>query len=72
MVRNYFSLIFFIHLFISGTINAQTTAIPDTAFEEALIDLGIDSDGTINELVHGNRTRLTAMPTFLILFIVKN
>lgn len=28
--------------------NAQTTAIPDPYFEQALIDLGIDSDGTIN------------------------
>lgn len=27
---------------------AQTTAIPDPNFEQALIDLGIDSDGTIN------------------------
>ncbi len=27
---------------------AQTTAIPDTNFEQALIDLGIDSDGIIN------------------------
>jgi len=27
---------------------AQTTAIPDTHFEQALIDLGIDSDGIIN------------------------
>jgi len=48
MVRNYFSLILFLHLFISGTISAQTTVIPDAAFEQALIDLGIDSDGTIN------------------------
>ena len=27
---------------------AQTTAIPDPNFEQALIDLGIDSDATIN------------------------
>jgi Leucine-rich repeat (LRR) protein len=27
---------------------SQTTAIPDTNFEQALIDLGIDSDGTVN------------------------
>jgi len=48
MVRNYFSLILFLHLFISGTISAQTTVIPDAAFEQALIALGIDSDGVIN------------------------
>lgn len=29
-------------------INAQTTNIPDTNFEKALIDLGIDKDGQIN------------------------
>lgn len=28
--------------------NAQTTAIPDPAFEKALIDLAIDSDGIVN------------------------
>ncbi len=27
---------------------AQTTAIPDANFEQALIDLGLDSDGTVN------------------------
>ncbi len=29
-------------------VNAQNTAIPDPIFEQALIDLGIDSDGIIN------------------------
>lgn len=41
----------FIYILILG-INtasfAQITLIPDTNFEQALIDLGIDSDGTIN------------------------
>lgn len=36
---------------ISAISFAQTTNIPDPIFEEALIDLGIDSDGTINGLV---------------------
>jgi len=36
-------LLFFININL-----AQTTAIPDEVFEQALIDLGIDSDGTIN------------------------
>lgn len=31
-----------------SSIYAQTTVIPDAAFEQALIDLGIDSDGVIN------------------------
>ncbi len=38
-------------LFLSFTIfcgYGQTTLIPDANFEQALIDLGIDSDGTIN------------------------
>ena len=36
-------------LFVFGlTTYAQTTAIPDPFFEQALIDLGIDSDGQIN------------------------
>lgn len=33
---------------IFGEIYAQTTEIPDPNFEQALIDLGIDSDGIIN------------------------
>lgn len=35
-------------LFIVSTLQAQTTAIPDTNFEQALIDFGIDSDGQLN------------------------
>ena len=35
-------------LFIINISIAQTTAIPDQNFEQALIDLGIDSDNTIN------------------------
>ena len=37
--------------FFTLTIYSQTTAIPDSNFEQALIDLGIDSDGIINEQV---------------------
>lgn len=37
--------LFFISIISS---NAQTTAIPDPGFEQALIDFGIDSDGVIN------------------------
>ncbi|BDS14361.1 DUF7619 domain-containing protein [Aureispira anguillae] len=33
---------------IIHSINAQTTAIPDPAFEQKLISLGIDSDGLVN------------------------
>ncbi|MGB5323564.1 hypothetical protein [Lutimonas sp.] len=42
----YFSVCWLILL--SGYLNAQTTSIPDNNFEQALIDLGIDSDGEIN------------------------
>ena len=34
--------------FLLPKINAQITLIPDSGFEQALIDLGIDSDGMIN------------------------
>ncbi len=38
-------LLFFVHIINS---HAQTTAIPDPNFEQALIDLEIDSDTTVN------------------------
>lgn len=41
-------LFLFFHGLLPNSLNAQTTAIPDTNFEQALIDLGIDSDGIIN------------------------
>lgn len=44
-------LVFYIcsFIFLGSTIgNAQTTAIPDTAFEQKLVSLGIDSDGLVN------------------------
>lgn len=34
--------------FFATALNAQTTSIPDPNFEQALINLGIDSDGTVN------------------------
>lgn len=41
-----FSLICF--LFLTGTLSAQFTSIPDAAFEQYLVNQGIDSDGTVN------------------------
>lgn len=38
-------------LSLYGICIAQTTNIPDPEFEQALIDLGIDSDGTVNQEV---------------------
>lgn len=35
-------------LFYNGSIRAQTTTIPDTNFEQRLVNLGIDSDGLVN------------------------
>jgi len=35
-------------LFLETTLKAQVTSIPDANFEQALIDLGIDSDGELN------------------------
>lgn len=43
--------IFSVILFISINLFAQTTLIPDSNFEQALIDLGIDSDQTLNGYV---------------------
>ncbi len=44
-----FLLLFFFCLgLLPNILYAQYTAIPDPIFEQALIDLGIDSDGTIN------------------------
>lgn len=47
MKTNYFMLMLFAVLF-SVNSQAQTIAIPDTAFEQFLIDEGIDSDGELN------------------------
>jgi len=40
-----------VFLLFSFLLHAQTTAIPDTNFEQALIDLGIDKDGVVNNSV---------------------
>ncbi|MFD1615327.1 T9SS type A sorting domain-containing protein [Gelatiniphilus marinus] len=48
MSKNYISLVF-LFLFYFNSITAQTVVnIPDPNFEQALIDLGIDSDETLN------------------------
>lgn len=39
---------FLFSLFFQSSLQAQTTAIPDTIFEQRLILLGIDSDGLVN------------------------
>ena len=41
-------IILLLLLFIFCKLSAQTTAIPDPVFEQALITFGIDSDGIIN------------------------
>ncbi len=41
-------LIILLLLFAKSNLTAQVTLIPDFRFEQALIDLGIDSDNTIN------------------------
>ena len=42
------TILLFLVGIISISISAQTTNIPDQGFEQALIDLGIDSDQTLN------------------------
>jgi type IX secretion system substrate protein len=50
MLKNYFFLALVFSFFLSN-IYSQTTTIPDANFEQALIDLSIDTDGTINQSV---------------------
>ena len=50
MNKNYLVFVFLFCFFISN-ISGQTTLIPDLNFEQALIDLNIDSDNTINQSV---------------------
>lgn len=42
------TLVVLLFSFFATALNAQTTSIPDPNFEQALINLGIDSDGTVN------------------------
>ena len=51
MLKRYFPFVIFFYLIVLGNIYAQTTAIPDANFEQALIDLGIDKDGTVNQSI---------------------
>ena len=46
-----FIIFLLLPFFSSMILKAQTTAIPDSSFEQALIDLGIDSDSTVNGVV---------------------
>ncbi|MDO7173699.1 leucine-rich repeat domain-containing protein [Mariniflexile sp. AS56] len=48
MLKKYISLVLFF-LFFVNNVTSQTITIPDPNFEQALIDLGIDSDGIINQ-----------------------
>jgi len=51
-LKTFLILLFFFYQGLQSTVlYGQTTAIPDIGFEQALIDLGIDSDGIINEQV---------------------
>lgn len=47
-MKKQLNFLFFLVLAVPPVLMAQTTAIPDSSFERALIDLGIDSDGTMN------------------------
>ena len=50
MNKNYFVFVLIFCFFINN-ISGQNTTIPDPNFEQALIDLNIDSDNTINQSV---------------------
>ena len=45
-MKQFYTIIFIVLFIITNF--AQTTAIPDQAFEQALIDMNIDSDGIVN------------------------
>lgn len=47
-MKYYIKLVGLFAIFFAGTTLAQITAIPDPAFEKALVDLNIDSDGIVN------------------------
>ncbi len=49
MRKIFFSLVFL--FFFLTIINAQKNYVPDDKFEQALIDLGIDTDGIVNDSV---------------------
>ena len=49
-MKTKYTLLSFLLLFCV-LLQAQTTYIPDIHFEQALIDLGIDSDGILNQSV---------------------
>ncbi len=48
ILRNYILLILSSLVLSSSLVHAQSTAIPDVNFEQALIDMGIDSDGILD------------------------
>ena len=51
MLKKYCIIVLFFYLPFLGGAYGQITSIPDPNFEQALIDLGIDSDGIINQQV---------------------
>lgn len=51
MLKKYFLIVLFFTLSIFADAYGQITSIPDPNFEQALIDLNIDSDGVVNQEV---------------------
>jgi Leucine-rich repeat (LRR) protein len=61
MINNKLFTTFFAMLFLCFTANAQYTAIPDTNFEQALIDQGIDAGSLDGKVLTANITRVTGL-----------
>ena len=57
MLRNYFALAFF--CFLLNSVYSQTTNIPDSRFEQALIALGIDTDGANHSVLTSSISGVT-------------
>ena len=56
--------IFLLSVIASTTIVAQTAAIPDSNFEQALIDLGIDSNGLNGNILLSDAQNITSLSLF--------
>lgn len=60
-MKHIFYFIFYVLILLQDA-NAQTTAIPDSIFEQKLINLGIDSDGLVNgQILNSDAAAVTAL-----------
>ena len=58
-MKKYLLFLFIINILCLNLLQAQTTNIPDANFEQALIDLGIDTDGLNGQVLTSDINTLT-------------